>query len=263
MRIGEPQAEANLAVCVSLPPTTLNFASRCGLYRRVLKRAALLRLFPSRRAVPPKPRVLARVRTEYGAREVIDYAVAPGERVRAFLLLPGGRKRRRAGILASHQHAGEYKVGKSEPAGLAGKTMYHYGVDLCRRGYVVLCPDHLGFEERYASTTLTRKDTSSEGREQESLLFADCLLHGSSLTAKYLFDMLQAFDVLGATTAWIPDAWGWSATLSAAKPHCGTPSTTNACAWPSRPVASAPSLPCRNTGSLTISRLTFPGCWKW
>lgn len=176
----------------------MNFISRCGLYRRVLKRAAILSLFPPRQAVPPKPRVLARVKTDYGAREVIAYAVAPGERVRAFLLLPGGRRRRRAGILASHQHAGEYEVGKSEPAGLAGENMYHYGVELCRRGYVVLCPDHLGFEERYARTTLTRRDAASEGREQESLLFADCLLHGSSLTAKYLFDMLQALDVLGS-----------------------------------------------------------------
>ena len=162
------------------------------------KRAAILRLFPSRQAIPPKPRVLACTRTDYGTREVIDYAVAPDERIRAFLLLPDGGKRRRGGILASHQHAGEYRVGKSEPAGLAGETMYHYGVDLCRRGYVVLCPDHLGFEERYSSTTVTREDAASEGREQESLLFADCLLHGSSLTAKYLFDMLQAFDVLGS-----------------------------------------------------------------
>jgi len=162
----------------------------------VRQRSAIRELFPSRRAVPPKPRLLARVATDYGARELIEYAVAPGERVRGFLLLPRGRAGRRSGILASHQHAREYRVGKSEPAGLAGKRMYHYGVELCRRGHVVLCPDHLGFEERYRRTSLPRKDVASEGREQESLLFADCLLHGSSLTAKYLFDMLQALDVL-------------------------------------------------------------------
>jgi dienelactone hydrolase len=161
----------------------------------VQKRNAILRLFPSRQAVPPKTRVLARVRTQYGVREVIEYAVAPGERVRAFLLVPNGGARRHAAILASHQHAGEYKVGKSEPAGLAGKRMYQYGMELCRRGYVVLCPDHLGFEDRYVPT-IARRDTASAGREQESLLFADCLLHGSSLTAKYLFDMVQGFDVL-------------------------------------------------------------------
>jgi len=174
----------------------LKFASRCDLNRRVRKRGAILGLFPSRHAVPPKPRVLARTPTHYGAREVIEYAVAPGERVRAFLLLPGGAKGRRPGILASHQHAGEYRIGKSEPAGLAGDKMHHYGVELCRQGYVVLCPDHLGFEERYVPKTLARKDTASKGREQEALLFADCLLNGSSLTAKYLFDMLQAVDVL-------------------------------------------------------------------
>jgi dienelactone hydrolase len=186
---------------------SLNFVSRCGLYRRMPTRAALLRLFPPRQAIPPKPRVLSRAKTEYGSREVIDYAVAPGERIRAFLLVPGGSARRRAGILASHQHAGEYWVGKSEPAGLAGRKMYHYGVELCRRGYLVLCPDHLGFEERYLPISI-RKDTASEGREQESLLFANCLLHGSSLTAKYLFDMLQAFDVLAADDRVDPDRLG-------------------------------------------------------
>jgi len=174
----------------------LNSALRCGLYRRVRKRRAILSLFPSRVAVPPRPRVLERVPTDYGTREILEYAVASGECVRAFLLLPGSAKGPRPGILASHQHAGNYKVGKSEHAGLAGDKMYHYGVQLCRCGYVVLCPDHLGFEERYVAETLARRDTASEGREQEALLFADCLLRGSSLTAKYLFDMLQALDVL-------------------------------------------------------------------
>jgi dienelactone hydrolase len=173
----------------------------------VPKRADILRLFPERPAVPPKPRVLSRRKTDYGSREEIDYAVAPGERIRAFLLVPGGSERRRAGILASHQHAGEYKIGKSEPAGLAGRKMYHYGVELCRRGFFVLCPDHLGFEERYVSIS-TRKDTASEGREQESLLFADCLLNGSSLTAKYLFDMLQALDVLAGDERVDPERLG-------------------------------------------------------
>src|SRR5262245_63012256 len=36
----------------------------------------------------------------------------------------------------------------TEPAGLAGNPMHHTGAALAREGYVVLCIDALGFEER-------------------------------------------------------------------------------------------------------------------
>ena len=162
----------------------------------MVERTALLSLFPPRERSDPRPEVLERVAIEGGTREFVEYAVAPGERVRGYVLIPAGRKRRRPGVLASHQHAGEYWLGKSEPAGLSANRMYHYGVDLCREGYVVICPDHLGFEERRPREIDRRGGGVPEGREYESLLFADCLLQGSSLTAKYLFDMCQALDVL-------------------------------------------------------------------
>lgn len=163
---------------------------------RRARKAALLALFPTRRPVAPALRLLDGVRTDYGTREFVEYAVAPGERVRAFLLSPPGRRRRRPGVIASHQHAGQYWLGKSEPAGLSANAMYHYGVELCRQGCVVLCPDHLGFEERQPGEIERREGTAPDGRENEAVLFADCLLRGSSLTAKYLFDLCQALDVL-------------------------------------------------------------------
>jgi dienelactone hydrolase len=163
---------------------------------RRAERAALLALLPPRDCVAPEPRRIEGVRTDYGTREVVEYAVAPGERVRALLLSPAGPRRRRPGVLASHQHAGQYFLGKSEPAGLSANAMFHYGLDLCRRGFVVICPDHLGFEERQPREIDRREGRIPEGREYESLLLADCLLRGSSLTAKYLFDMCQALDVL-------------------------------------------------------------------
>ena len=38
-------------------------------------------------------------------------------------------------------------AGKDEPAGLAGKANMHYGIELARRGYVVLIPDYPTFGE--------------------------------------------------------------------------------------------------------------------
>ena len=80
--------------------------------------------------------------------QLVRYDVEKDENISAYLLLPKNLKDKNPAILASHQHGGEYYLGKSEPAGLSKNSMYHYGLDLCRRGYVVLCPDHLGFEDR-------------------------------------------------------------------------------------------------------------------
>ncbi len=120
---------------------------------RVSCRAALRALFPPRIPTPLETCTLSVTACGDHTRELVEYAVAAGERVRAFLLLPSGGERGDGpapGVIASHQHADEYWLGKSQPAGLTSRkdAMYHYGVDLCRQGFVVLCPDHLGFEER-------------------------------------------------------------------------------------------------------------------
>src|SRR5207237_3072709 len=85
------------------------------------------------------------------ARERVTYQVEPGERVSAYLFVPfrpGIRPGRRAAVLCLHQHAGQFDLGKSEPAGLAGNAEQHYALELARRGYVTLVADHLCFEER-------------------------------------------------------------------------------------------------------------------
>ncbi len=68
----------------------------------------------------------------------------------AFLLVPFSATAEcpAPAITLCHQHAGQYDIGKSEPAGLAGDPMHHTGVALARQGFVVLCPDSLCFEER-------------------------------------------------------------------------------------------------------------------
>ena len=47
-----------------------------------------------------------------------------------------------------HQHASQYHLGKSEPAGLAGNPIHHTEATPARESYVVLCPDALCFGER-------------------------------------------------------------------------------------------------------------------
>src|SRR5580700_2583275 len=63
-------------------------------------------------------------------REKVTYAVEPGERVPAFVLLPKSGPARRPAILCHHQHGGEFQAGKDGPAGLGSEPNQHYALEL-------------------------------------------------------------------------------------------------------------------------------------
>lgn len=153
-----------------------------------------LGLFPNKIELDPK--VLDH--TDYGTHilQLVSYNVEPNERVSAYLLIPKNLKDKNPAIIASHQHAGEYYLGKSEPAGLTNNRMYHYGLDLCLRGYVVLCPDHLGFEDRRPPEYKRIENSSLDAGNYERLLFCKYITNGSSLQTKYLSDLSRGVDFL-------------------------------------------------------------------
>ncbi|MCK5281159.1 MAG: dienelactone hydrolase family protein, partial [Cyclobacteriaceae bacterium] len=124
--------------------------------------------------------------------ESLTYEVQPGDRVSALLLVPDNvtAARPAPGIAVWHQHAGEYHLGKSEPAGLAGNPMHHTGVALVKEGYVVLCPDALCFEERQDPTGILK------GGEYERFEFLRQVVRGRSLAWKNILDMRRAIDLL-------------------------------------------------------------------
>jgi dienelactone hydrolase len=136
----------------------------------------------------------------------VSYAVEAGQRVDAWLLRPLGEPPPGGwpAVLALHQHAGQYELGKAEPAGLSADRMYHYGLDLCRRGYVALCPDHLCFEDRRPPEYLRVANSALDGAQYERFEFTQRLLEGSCLQTKYLHDMVCALDLLAA----LPDVDG-------------------------------------------------------
>lgn len=132
-------------------------------------------------------------------RERITYAVEPGERAPAYLFVPQNLRpgERRAGIFAHHQHAGQFHLGKSEVAGLAGHPEQAYALELARRGYVVLAPDAICFEER--SPHHGNLDTPLEpavGRDFERFEFTRRVLSGSCLQTKMVWDMQRGLDYL-------------------------------------------------------------------
>jgi dienelactone hydrolase len=148
---------------------------------------------------PPCPPALVRLRSEdlpWGLRTLIEYQTEPDERTQAYLLEPKPSVRLGIGVLAAHQHNGEWQLGKSEPAGVAGNPDCHYGRELCERGYTVICPDYLGFEDRGPSHGLRPYENTPKDRAWEEMDFCVQLMRGSSLCAKYIFDSCQALDVL-------------------------------------------------------------------
>jgi dienelactone hydrolase len=163
-----------------------------GLRPRILTH---LGPFPPR--VPLRPRVGVTIDEGAYARARVTYAVGPGERVPAWLLTPHGVAPPGGwpALVAVHQHANRYDLGKAEPAGLAGDPMYHYGRELCQRGYVVLCPDLLCFEERRPAREAR---TAREGAENERFEFTKRVLSGSCLQTKYLHDLTCAVDLLAS-----------------------------------------------------------------
>jgi len=124
--------------------------------------------------------------------ESLTYEVQKGNRIPALLLVPDQvtADNPAPGIAVWHQHNGEYHLGKSEPAGLAGNPMHHTGVALVREGYVVLCPDALCFEERQDPTGKLK------GGNFERFEFLRQVVRGRSMAWENVRDMKRAVDLL-------------------------------------------------------------------
>src|SRR5574341_683537 len=152
-------------------------------FRQTLVR--LLGKMPAGSALQPK--VLERIPLQGFVREKVSYQVEPGQRVSAYLFVPAGEGRHPA-VLCIHQHNREFHLGKSEPAGLSGNPEQFYALELAKRGYVTLCPDAIGFEER--------QHPILRGADYERFEATRLLTLGSSLQAKMLWDLMRALDYL-------------------------------------------------------------------
>lgn len=122
--------------------------------------------------------------------ESLYFDAEPSDAIPAMLLIPDGvtAENPAPAIAVWHQHAGQYHLGKSEPAGLAGNPMHHTGAALAREGYVVLCPDALCFEER--------RDQQLKDGNYERFEFLRYVVAGKCLAWKNILDMQRAVDLL-------------------------------------------------------------------
>ena len=141
---------------------------------------------------PLKPNYRETIKKEGYRIESVIYEVEPGDRVPALILIPDetNEDNPSPAIAVWHQHGGEYHLGKTEPAGLAGSEMHHTGVALVKEGYVVICPDALCFEERQDP------ENKLKGGSFERFEFLRYVVEGKSMAWKNILDMRRAIDYL-------------------------------------------------------------------
>lgn len=139
-----------------------------------------------------KPKTAGTERNEGYALHRVSYAVEPGDRVPAILIVPDGVSAASPApaVAVWHQHNGQWHLGKSEPAGLDGNPEHFTGVALAREGYVVLCPDALCFEDR--------RDPAGrlKGGAFERFAFLRAVVAGRCMAWKNILDMRRAIDYL-------------------------------------------------------------------
>lgn len=133
--------------------------------------------------------VLDSVQEEGYTRQLISY-VSDGDKVSAYLLLPDKLEHNPA-VLINHQHNREHHLGKSEVCGLAGNSLQAFGPELAKKGFVVLAPDSICFEER-------RKDPSVEGFDfwQHFHEMTYRVITGEFLMKKVLTDAMNGVSLL-------------------------------------------------------------------
>ncbi|MGO4473870.1 alpha/beta hydrolase [Arthrobacter sp. M-10] len=131
------------------------------------------------------------------ALERVEVDTSDGDTVPCLLLSPEAPAGRT--VIAVHQHAGKFSIGKSEVAGLCGDPSMAYGFRLAERGVRVLIPDLIGFEER-------QRGWSPAGTDDEQLDALMRIAQGSSLQAKHAKD-------IATLTTWLVEEPGMAGIL--------------------------------------------------
>ncbi len=137
-----------------------------------------------------RPKLRATIQKDGYRIESLTYEAEPNDPIPAMLLVPDGVTARSPApaVAVWHQHNGEWHLGKTEPAGLAGNPMHHTGAALAKEGYVVLCPDALCFEER--------QSPHLRAGDFERFEFLRYVVAGKCMAWKNILDMRRAVDFL-------------------------------------------------------------------
>jgi len=103
---------------------------------------------PPLRKPPLSPEIVSEENLDGYLRRKVSYQVERDERVSAYLLIPHRLRRPAPAVLCLHETRNEGKDILMEIPGLDRRECHDYAIDLVKRGYVTLSPDHLCAGER-------------------------------------------------------------------------------------------------------------------
>lgn len=125
---------------------------------------------------------------------LIHYTGSEDDVIPAYLLMPDSKGTFPA-VLIHHQHNGERHIGKSEVCGLVGDPLQAFGVDLVKKGFVVLAPDSICFEDRRKNRRGIIADEQNDFTQHYNEMCYR-LLNGGSLMRKVIDDANIGFNIL-------------------------------------------------------------------
>ena len=145
-----------------------------------------------------KYRIIESIREVGYERQLIEYN-SDGDTVVAFLLIPEVLGNNPA-VLINHQHNSERHLGKSEVCGLAGNPLQAFGPELARKGFAVLAPDSICFEDRRKNAEGILPLPGNEDFFQHLNEMCYRILNGDNLMKKVLLDAMNGVTLLSEMT---------------------------------------------------------------
>jgi dienelactone hydrolase len=156
--------------------------------------------------IKPVDYVVHEARQEDGyTRYQISYTAAEGDTIPAYLLIPDGDGSFPA-ILLQHQHASQRHWGKSEVCGLVGDPFQAFAPILARKGFVVLAPDSICFEDRRRNQSGILPHESDGMQHFNEMCYR--LTQGDTLMRKVLDDSALGISLLQHHASVLPDKIG-------------------------------------------------------
>jgi len=125
---------------------------------------------------------------------LVEYPSRDGEAIPAFLLFPKTKPVGPA-VLIHHQHNGERHFGKSEVVGRKGNPLQAFGPKLAEKGFVVLAPDSICFEDRRFNMKGTESDDEADWLQHFNEMTYR-LVSGDTLMRKVLDDATVGLTLL-------------------------------------------------------------------
>ncbi len=134
------------------------------------------------------------------ALETIRYESSPGEWVPADVIRPVDADGLLPGLVCCHGHGGDFRWGRDKTNGRSEvyreKSSGFMALEAAKAGFVVIVPDMLCFQDRRPSKELRERDPKYDGFAYELFEFWRAYLNGSTLQARYAWDLHRAAEVL-------------------------------------------------------------------